>query len=81
MVEGILFEQVEDRRQDWKVMYLISEILTVVMCGVSTGERSIYGIRKFVRIKFGILGTLRSVVLLFCKSLRNGQILYPPLFF
>ena len=35
MVEGILFEQVEDSRQDWKVKHSISEILTVVMCGVS----------------------------------------------
>ncbi|MGP1475460.1 MAG: transposase family protein, partial [Treponema sp.] len=46
MVEGILFEQVEDSRQDWKVKHSISEILTVVMCGVSAGERSIYGIRS-----------------------------------
>ena len=30
MVEGILFEQVEDSRQDWKVKHSISEILTVV---------------------------------------------------
>ena len=40
MVEGILFEQIEDSRQDWKVKHSISEILTVVMCGVSAGERS-----------------------------------------
>ena len=51
MVEGILFEQVEDSRQDWKVKHSISEILTVVMCGVSAGERSIYGIREFARLK------------------------------
>ena len=29
----------------------MSEILTVVMCGVSAGERSIYGIREFARLK------------------------------
>ena len=40
MVEGILFEQVEDSRQDWKVKHSISEILMVVMCGVSAGERT-----------------------------------------
>jgi len=40
MVEGILFEQVEESRQDWKVKHSISEILTIVMCGVSAGERS-----------------------------------------
>ena len=51
MVEGILFEQIEDSRQDWKVKHSISEILMVVMCGVSTGERSIYGIGAFVRLK------------------------------
>ena len=51
MVEGILFEQVEDSRQDWKVKHSISEILMVVMCGVSAGERSIYGIREFARQK------------------------------
>ena len=55
MVEGILFEQVEDSRQDWKVKHSVSEILTVVMCGVSAGERagerSIYGIREFARLK------------------------------
>ena len=33
MVEGILFEQVEDSRQDWKVKHSVSEILMVVMCG------------------------------------------------
>ena len=49
MEEGILFEQVEDSRQDWKVKHSISEILTVVMCGVSAGERSIYGIREFAQ--------------------------------
>ena len=49
MVEGILFEQVEDSRQDWKVKHSINEILTVVMCGVSAGERSIYGIREFAQ--------------------------------
>ena len=38
-------------RQDWKVKHSISEILTVVMCGVSAGERSIYGIREFARLK------------------------------
>ena len=43
MEEGTLFEQVEDSRQDWKVKHSISEILMVVMCGVSAGERSIYG--------------------------------------
>ena len=51
MVEGILFEQVEDSRQDWKVKHSISEILMVVMCGVSAGERSIYGIREFAQAK------------------------------
>ena len=51
MVEGILFEQVEDSRQDWKVKHSISEILTVVMCGVSAGDRSLYGIREFARLK------------------------------
>ena len=50
-MEGILFEQVEYSRQDWKVKHSISEILTVVMCGVSAGERSIYGIRAFARLK------------------------------
>ena len=35
METRILFEQVEDSRQDWKVKHSISEILTVVMCGVS----------------------------------------------
>ena len=51
MEEGTLFEQVEDSRQDWKVKHSISEILMVVMCGVSAGERSIYGIREFARLK------------------------------
>ena len=51
MVEGSFFEQVEDSRQDWKVKHSVSEILTVVMCGVSAGERSIYGIREFARLK------------------------------
>lgn len=51
MQEGILFEQVEDSRQDWKVKHSVSEILTVVMCGVSAGERSIYGIREFAWLK------------------------------
>ena len=54
MVEGI-FEQVADSRQDWKVKHTVSEILTVVMCGVSAGERSIYGIREFARLKEGWL--------------------------
>ena len=31
-------------------------------------------------MKAGILGTLRSAVLLFYKPLRNSQILNPPLF-
>ena len=38
-------------RQDWKVKHSISEILTVVMCGVSAGDRSLYGIREFARLK------------------------------
>ena len=29
----------------------MTEILTVVMCGVSAGEMSIYGIREFARLK------------------------------
>ena len=44
MMEGNFFEQVEDSQQDWKVKHSVSEILTVVMCGVSAGDRSIYGI-------------------------------------
>ena len=55
MVEGILFEQVEDSRQDWKVKHSISEILMVVMCGVSAGERSIYGIREFAPVNINEL--------------------------
>ena len=38
MEEGI-FEQVADSRQDRKVKHTVSEILTVVMCGVSAEER------------------------------------------
>ncbi|MGP1512567.1 MAG: transposase family protein [Treponema sp.] len=49
MVGGILFEKVEDSRQDRKVKHSVSEILMVVMCGVSAGERSIYGIREFAQ--------------------------------
>ena len=52
MVEGI-FEQVIDSRHDWKVKHTVSEILTVVMYGVSAGERSIYGIRELARLKEG----------------------------
>ena len=51
MEELILFEQIEDSRQDWKVKHSIGEILTVVMCGVSAGERSSYGIREFAQAK------------------------------
>ncbi|WP_024467922.1 transposase family protein, partial [Treponema pedis] len=51
MVEGIFFEELEDSRQDWKVKHSLTEILTVVMCGVSAGEMSIYGIREFARLK------------------------------
>lgn len=51
MVEGILFEELEDSRQDWKVKHSLTEILTVVMCGVSAGEMSIYGICAFAKIK------------------------------
>lgn len=55
MVEGNFFEQVKDSRQDWKVKHSVSEILTVVMCGVSAGERSSYGIREFARLKEHLL--------------------------
>nr|WP_314991883.1 ISAs1 family transposase [uncultured Treponema sp.] len=51
MVEGNFFEQVENSRQNWKVKHSVSELLTVAMCGVSAGERSIYGIREFARRK------------------------------
>ena len=79
MVEGILFEQVEDSRQDWKVKHSVSEILTVVMCGVSAGERSIYGIREFARLKeqwlrnvIGLMQQLNKVsepLALLCKEM------------
>ena len=49
MVEGILFEQVEDSHHDWEIKLSISEILTVVLCNASTGERSISGICAFAR--------------------------------
>lgn len=51
MVEGDIFEELEDNRQDWKVKHSMTEIMMVVMCGVSVGEMSIYGIRKFAQIK------------------------------
>ena len=51
MVEGIIFKQLEVSRQDWKVKHSLTEILTVVMCGVSAAEKSIYGIREFARLK------------------------------
>ena len=51
MVEGNIFEELEDSRQDWKVKHSMTEIMMVVMCGVSVGEMSIYGIRKFAQIK------------------------------
>jgi predicted transposase YbfD/YdcC len=50
-MEEILLEGLEDSRQGWKVEHSLGEILTVVMCGVSAGERSIHGICAFARIK------------------------------
>ncbi|MBR1871022.1 MAG: transposase family protein, partial [Kiritimatiellae bacterium] len=50
-MEELLLEGVEDSRQDWKIEHSLNEILTVVMCGVSAGERSIHGICAFARIK------------------------------
>ena len=43
MAEAI-FEVVADSYQDRKVKYSVGEILTVVMCSVSIGNRSIRGI-------------------------------------
>ena len=40
MVEGILFEQVDDRHQDRKVKHSVREILAIVLCGAISGERS-----------------------------------------
>lgn len=45
------FDEIEDSRQDWKVEHSLGEILTVVMCGVSAGERTVHGICAFARIK------------------------------
>ncbi|MDO5773464.1 MAG: hypothetical protein Q4P16_04045 [Spirochaetales bacterium] len=49
MVEGF-FEEISDSRQEWKVLHIIDEILTIVMCGVSAGELTIHGIHAFSTI-------------------------------
>lgn len=51
MVEGNIFEELEDSRQDWKVMHSMTEIMMVVMCGVSAGEMTVHGIYTFSKIK------------------------------
>lgn len=40
-----------ESHEDWKVEHSLDEILTVVMCGVGAGERSIRGICAFAQIK------------------------------
>jgi len=55
MVEGNIFEELEDSRQDWKIMHSMTEIMTVVMCGVSAGEMTVHGIYTFAKIKEGWL--------------------------
>ena len=51
MVEGNIFDELEDRRQDWKVLHSMTEIMMVVMCGVSAGEMTVHGIHAFAEIK------------------------------
>lgn len=51
MAEWILFEELKDSLQDWKVKLSLSEIFIVVMCGVSAGNMSVYGICAFAKIK------------------------------
>lgn len=51
MAEGNIFEELEDNRQDWKVKHSMTEIMIAVMCGMSAGEMSVYGIQKFAKIK------------------------------
>jgi len=51
MVEGNIFEEIEDSRQDWKVLHSMTEIMMVVMCGVSAGEMTVHSIYTFAKIK------------------------------
>lgn len=57
MVEGNIFEELEDSRQDWKVLHSMTEIMMVVMCGVSAGEMTVHGIYTFAKIKKEWLAT------------------------
>ena len=69
MAEAI-FEVVADSYQDRKVKYSVGEILTVVMCSVSIGNRSIRGICELTRLKEGQLYEIIEL------ELSNGLLSY-----
>lgn len=52
------FSVLEDPRQSWKILYPLSEILLVVLCGVMAGADDFVEIERWAKRKLGFLRRL-----------------------